>query len=238
VRPTRRTFLGSALAGVAGSGCRREAVMANHVVLLGDSIFDNAAYVGRGPAVIDQVREQLPSDWKATLLARDGAVTRGVIDQARRVPADASHLVVSVGGNDALRESGILTRPARSAAEIFAALADIRDRFADDYRIMLDAVLTHGKPAAVCTVYDGNMPDARQQRMASAGLTAFNDAIARAAVGRGLPVLDLRMLFTAPEDYANPIEPSSVGGAKIARAIAGLVAAHDFTQKRATFYAQ
>jgi hypothetical protein len=40
-------------------------------------------------------------------------------------------------------------------------------------------------------------------------------------VGRekSLPVLDLRFVCTDPADYANPIEPSSIGGVKIARAI-------------------
>ena len=40
-----------------------------HVVLLGDSIFDNALYVPGGPAVIDQLRRELPAGWSATLLA-------------------------------------------------------------------------------------------------------------------------------------------------------------------------
>jgi len=34
-----------------------------------------------------------------------------------------------------------------------------------------------------------------------------------------LPVLELRDIFTSPADYANPIEPSVHGGAKLAQAI-------------------
>ena len=34
-----------------------------HLTLLGDSIFDNAAYVAGSPAVIDQVRMNLPAGW-------------------------------------------------------------------------------------------------------------------------------------------------------------------------------
>lgn len=45
-----------------------------HVVLPGDSIFDNAAYV-RGPDMAAQLRAALPDGWRATLLAVDGAVT-------------------------------------------------------------------------------------------------------------------------------------------------------------------
>ncbi len=210
--------------------------MAGHVILLGDSIFDNKAYVGRDPAVIEQLRGELPSGWGATLLAVDGSVTRNVPGQLARLPADASHLVVSVGGNDALGASGILTRAARSAAEVFAELADVRERFEKDYTAMLEAVLARGKPTVVCTIYDGNAPDPRQQRLRVAGLTAFNDVITRAAVRRELPVLDLRVLFR-PEDYANPIEPSAVGGSKMARLIRTIVTGHDFTHPCAAFYA-
>jgi hypothetical protein len=34
-----------------------------------------------------------------------------------------------------------------------------------------------------------------------------------------LDVIDLRRICTRPEDYANPIEPSDIGGKKIASAI-------------------
>ena len=67
-----------------------------HVVLLGDSIFDNGAYVRRGePDVVAQLRTKLPRDWKATLCAVDGDVTAGVVRQLNRAPSDATHLVVS-----------------------------------------------------------------------------------------------------------------------------------------------
>ena len=72
---------------------------------------------------------------------------------------------------------------------------------------MLDAVAPAETRAAVCTIYDPNYPDPRLQRLATAALPAFNDLILRAAGARGLPVIDLRALFDAPADYANPIEP-------------------------------
>ena len=73
-----------------------------HLAILGDSIFDNAAYVAGAPAVIDQVRRNLPSGWQASLLAVDGNVAINVIDQIKRLPASVTHLALSVGGNDAL----------------------------------------------------------------------------------------------------------------------------------------
>jgi hypothetical protein len=53
----------------------------NHLVLLGDSIFDNAAYVPGGPDVRAQLQERLPHDWRVTLLAVDGHRTSDVAGQ-------------------------------------------------------------------------------------------------------------------------------------------------------------
>ena len=78
-----------------------------HVVLLGDSIFDNAPYTNGGPDVISQVHGLLPPSWNATLLAVDGSMTGDVAGQLNRLPPDATDLVLSVGGNDALDKLGI-----------------------------------------------------------------------------------------------------------------------------------
>ena len=195
-----------------------------HVVLLGDSIFDNAAYVRRGePDVVAQLRAKLPRDWKATLCAVDGAVTSGVLRQLDRVPSDASHLVVSAGGNDALQNMGVLREGARSVAEATAKLAAVRERFAVGYRSMVEAVAARGLPVALCTVYDARFPDPQEQRLVLTGLAIFNDVITREAFSRRLPLIDLRLICDQPDDYANPIEPSAKGGDKIAAAIAQAV---------------
>ena len=64
----------------------------------------------------------------------------------------------------------------------------------------------------------------------------FNDVILREAFSRGLPVIDLRLVFDDDADYANDIEPSVKGGAKIAKVIATLVTNHDFKQRRSVVY--
>jgi lysophospholipase L1-like esterase len=193
------------------------------VVLLGDSIFDNAAYVAGGPDVVTQLEPALPGGWSATLRAVDGAVIADVERQLARVPKDATHLVVSAGGNDALGHTALLTRPARSAAEVLSMLRDASQPFEERYRRMLAAVLRRGLAVTVCTIYNGNFPDALMQRLASTALMVFNDAILRAAIETGTPVIDLRLVCDEPADYSNPIEPSVRGGAKIARAVARAV---------------
>ena len=205
-----------------------------HVVLLGDSIFDNAAYVGGGPDVVTQLRAALPRDWEATLLAVDGAVITDVPRQLTRVPRSATDLVLSVGGNDALGHIGLFDRRAGNGAEALGWFADAADAFLARYRTLLDRIAREkqqGQRVAVCTIYSGNLgPDT--QRAAAGGIAIFNDAIARAARPHDWAVIELRDLFTEPADYANPIEPSVRGGAKLARAIAHQVTGATDSKRR------
>ncbi|HEX8554885.1 MAG TPA: SGNH/GDSL hydrolase family protein [Sphingomonas sp.] len=195
----------------------------SHVVLLGDSILDNQAYVGSAPDVSQQLRAHLGANWAVTLLAVDGHVTADVRrHQLDRVPEGASYLVISVGGNDALGHASILGERASSVAEAVGRLADAQARFAADYAQMIGAVLALGLPTVVCTIYDANYPEP-QRRLVVAALALFNDVIARAAFSCGLPLIDLRLICTEAADYANPIEPSAIGGDKIAGTIAALV---------------
>jgi lysophospholipase L1-like esterase len=199
-----------------------------HVVLLGDSIFDNQAYVGAGPDVVRQLGQLAPDSWEATLLAVDGSVTGGVRRQLDHLPAGATHLVVSAGGNDALGHAGLLEERAASSAEVLARLADIAEQFAEDYRGMLAAVGGTGLPFGVCTVYYPMFTDPLARRLAVTALAVFNDVIIREAFIARVPLVDLRLVCDEPADYANPIEPSAAGGEKIARAIVRLVSEHDF----------
>src|SRR5215510_10763114 len=194
-----------------------------HVVLIGDSIFDNGAYTRGGPDVISQVRASLPDGWHGTLIAVDGSTTEEIRGQLDRVPSDATHLVLSVGGNNALMQLGILDISVSSMTMAIETLANVASAFEARYRSCVAACLKVGLPLAVCTIYNGSFEDLAFQRIASTTLTVFNDAIMRVALEHGLAVIDLRSVCAAHEDYANPIEPSSVGGEKIARAIVGLV---------------
>jgi GDSL-like Lipase/Acylhydrolase family len=207
----------------------------DHVILLGDSIFDNARYVPGRPAVVEQLRSLLPRGWRATLLAVDGSMAGDVPQQLARLPADASHLVISVGGNDALADSGIVANAAISASEGFEAISQIQARFRQDYRDLLRAVLALQRPTVLCTVYDA-VPDFPAKALT--GLAVFNDVILREAFRHGLPVLDLRLVCDEARDYSSlsPIEPSEIGGAKIARGIRRIVTAHDFTRGESVVY--
>src|SRR5215212_9847693 len=151
MQPTnRRTLLLALLATRCGhvginAAPGRQGTM-SHIVLLGDSVFDNDAYVGKGPDVVRQVRDVLPAGWRASLAAVDGAKIANIGAQLQRLPSDATHLVVSIGGNDALRDSDVLNEPVRSVGEALHKVAAVRDAFRANYRAMLEAVLGRKLP--------------------------------------------------------------------------------------------
>jgi len=206
-----------------------------HVALIGDSIFDNARYVPGGPAVIEQLQSTLPADWKATLLAIDGSVTTDVASQLRKLPEDVSHVVISTGGNDALESAGILQSRVNIVAEALAMMSEHLDPFREEYMNMVISAGSRCKNVAICTIYD-HVPGL--SRYEKAGLDLFNAVILRTASIARIPVIDLRVICDSQVDYSSlsPIEPSRVGGAKIAEAIAKVVTMHPFNEATCVLY--
>lgn len=205
------------------------------LVLLGDSIFDNGHYVPGRPDVAEQLRRAMPRDCQVTLLARDGAVASDVAGQAQHVPADATHLVISVGGNDALGSAWMINQTNRSFREAFTQLAGVQQKFRRDYHDSLQAVRARRLPTAVCTIYDA-VPGLEREDLTA--LSVWNDVILREAFAARIPVLDLRLICADPRDYSSlsPIEPSERGGSKIAAGIMRLVAGHDFGRSESVIY--
>ena len=199
-----------------------------HVALLGDSTFDNAAYVSPDLDVAMQLRAYLGERWQLSLLAKDGSVLDEVAGQVRHMMAlshRVTHLVVSSGGNDLLGLLGGLQLPVTSVLEALDQLEVWQSDFRDKYRCMLDAVLAAQLPTFVCTVYDRVPGLSAGTRCA---LAIFNDIIIAEAMARTVPVIDLRAICTEPADYArsSPIEPSEAGGKKIAQALARVLLRH------------
>jgi hypothetical protein len=190
-----------------------------HLLLLGDSTLDNGAYTGGQPAVIDQVRERFPADWKATLGAIDGSTIDDIGDQLTAMPPDTTHLLLSVGGNDAILRADLLNTPVASTGEALTLIGEAIAVFEASYRKLIEVCLAKQLPLTVCTIYNGNFPDAAYQLRVRTAIAVFDDAILRVAADYGLPVIDLRAVCSSPEHFANPIEPSTLGGSRIAQSI-------------------
>ncbi|MEO1526363.1 MAG: SGNH/GDSL hydrolase family protein [Planctomycetota bacterium] len=193
--------------------------MSRHVVLVGDSIFDNALYVPGGPSVTEHVGRLLSPGDRASLVAVDGATVSSVFRQIERVPDDATHLILSAGGNDALWTAGNIF--SEESTDIRSSLQRVDEsvtEFAKEYRRLVDELREFGLPLTLCTVYD-SVPGLDLSEVA--GLCVFNDTISRTAISVGATLIDLRTICAEKSDYSetSPIEPSASGGGKIARAI-------------------
>ena len=224
-----------------------------HIVLLGDSIFDNSPYVDPGELdVPNQLRTLVKGDCKVTHLAVDGHIISDIRNQLRSLPSDATHLFVSVGGNDGLGHLSIFNEPVDTIGDALQKMFLIGENFKKEYSSMLDNVLTYKLPTTVCNIYYPRffsnslervvsylpmMVDGEKlQQMAMAAETIFNDIIMFEVFKRNLPLIDLRILCNDDKDFANPIEPSCIGGLKIAKVINKIVDVHSFDSNACGVY--
>ena len=210
-----------------------------HVVLLGDSIFDNKAYVGDGPDVIEQLERGVAATAGPRRSTRvDGSTTsdiKGQLDRpCRRTrpiswcrsaattrcrqqgPDRGEGALGGRGARQARQDQGRLQEELRRHARRSWWRGSSRSRSAPSTR-------------RATTI----PPRARSPAPGSPSSTTSSCAKPSPAA---LPVIDLRLIFDDDADYANDIEPSVKGGAKIARAIATLVTTHDFTRRRSEIY--
>jgi hypothetical protein len=217
-----------------------------HIILAGDSIFDNGSYVKSGePDVPTQLQGLLEKGDKVSMSAVDGDVINDVEGQLKKMPNDTTHLVISIGGNDTLGILGEFTRTTRNIGDSFLKLHDVRYSFESAYIKMLNNVVSFNLPTTLCTIYHPcfNHSETERvidymslginndtlQKMAITALPIFNDIIFQEAVNFNIPVIDLRLIFNDKSDYANPIEPSAIGGIKMAKVIRKVVYNHDFS---------
>eukprot|EP00743_Colponemidia_sp_Colp-15_P010525 GILK01011599.1.p1 GENE.GILK01011599.1~~GILK01011599.1.p1 ORF type:complete len:259 (+),score=19.11 GILK01011599.1:140-916(+) len=213
-----------------------------NVVLLGDSIFDNASYVRGGADVQTHLRTKMSNvlgNGTVTLCAVDGNVASHVLRQAKEIPPNATHLFLSVGGNDALGRLGLLGQRVGdgSIGQSLARLTEEVAHFRNTYRNALNALLDKKLPLTICTIYTPHAWEpASQIPVLNTGLSLFNDVITSEALARGVPVIDLRHVCNEKADFANPIEPSVQGGAKIADAILHVLQTHDFSRPQCALY--
>jgi len=124
--------------------------------------------------VTQQVRTQLSEEvelseeteslgkTEVTLRARDGHCVSDVPRQMRQLPNSATHLFLSVGGNDGLHYLDAIEGfdgEVQSFSGAVRRLREIQDDFREDYRPVLQEVLRAKLPTALCTVYNGNFEE-------------------------------------------------------------------------------
>jgi GDSL-like Lipase/Acylhydrolase family len=187
--------------------------LAQHLALLGDSIFDNAPYVDSGEGVGDHIKPLL-TGWDVSLMAVDGDTTQDVHQKFARTPKKCRHLALSIGGNDALQSVTLLKAACSNILAALDILAQIQNDFRVAYRGVLDEFLSLQRPLIVCTIYE-QVPGLGNNLKTA--LSLFNEVILSEASRAQLTILDLKHLCRDPADYSaiSPIEPSSIGGERL-----------------------
>lgn len=195
-----------------------------HIVLLGDSTLDNKAYTDGAPPVTAHLAAICGDDTKVTLLAEDGATCRDIPYQLDLLPSGATHIVLSVGGNDAMMDVDVLQEPVSTVREALRELSGRVRTFRSAYRQVLRNTLDTGCDVTVCAVYNGDFGQDADQTAINMALHLWNGEILLAAREAECPAIDLRQVCTEPGDFTRQIEPNAQGGQKIAEAIASSVA--------------
>ncbi len=196
-----------------------------HLVLAGDSIFDNDGYVLGEAGVIEQLRCTLPPTYAASKVAVDGDCIRHVKNQIADLPSNATDLIVSVGGNDARFHSALLSK-IKHPSELGTLLSVPLDEFMLGYRLMLEAAKATGLKIYVCTIYTAvPFEDPIWRQFAPLAIGKFNEVIMAEASAHEIPVLHLEEVCTETNDFSmvSPIEPSNQGGQKIVNHIVEMV---------------
>ena len=191
------------------------------VNLLGDSIIDNKVYVGPHELSVTEHLHNLTDD-VINSIAVDGHTTKDVIRaQLDKLPYYSTHQVLSIGGNDLLQNMFFLKNTEQlTANEVFEQSVGIMAPIKRRYQTIVEKLSLQNSNILLCTVYEGNLlndPLLYDIALSSKAMVSMlNDIVYSTANTYNAQVLELRNIFTKPKDYANPIEPSHIGGSKFA----------------------
>ena len=187
--------------------------MENNIVLLGDSIFDNATYVWptRKPLIV-YLNEYLYKKSKATLVAQDGAKIVNVYHQIESIPEDTTRIFLSIGGNNLRHYLSFLDENASSVLKVLGSLYDMKIEFETEYSRLLEHLKGIDIPLTVCTIYNCSFEEEERKKAVETALAVFNDAKIRSAYRLSVPYIEMRDVCTESSDYVSNIEPSDRGG--------------------------
>ena len=202
---------------------RLESIKKHYVSLLGDSIIDNKVYVGEGELSVTE-HLQHNSSSNITMIAVDGDTTEDVLkNQLDNLKEPVSHIVLSIGGNDLLQNLHILQDETSGMKFALEKSSELIGEIQENYIKILEQLSQYDSKVLLCTVYEGDLKSdvllADYDKAGQAILKMHNDTVYYLARKFDVDVLELRNIFTNKEDYANPIEPSHIGGEKLAKAI-------------------
>ena len=177
----------------------------NTIILMGDSVLNNANYVPEGKSVYDSLKTKLSN---VINIAKDGATISDLYGQLDKIPVDLNnsntYIFISAGGNDILNKRSDL-----SDTEI--------SKLFNSYMEFLNALKTKLGSVNV-NIMNLYLPANPRYQSYKPSINQWNQLIEASSsnIGETYNVIDLYTLLTSPNDFVYDIEPSESASDKIA----------------------
>jgi len=180
----------------------------NHIVLMGDSMFDNKNYVYYNETVSKHLMEY---HYNTINVAKDGAVIADLKKQVDKIPKKMQNkdnlLFISIGGNNILNGYSL-------KEDNFGDVTLIKEIF-EHYKTNIDKIIMKTKMSVI--LLDLYYPPKKQEYFKL--IDWWNIYLKQFANERNLPVLEVSEILNKGGDFVNAIEPSNKGGKILSKAI-------------------
>ena len=196
----------------------KAAIKPSTIILLGDSILKNNIYVEDGQSVEDYLSKKT----EATIhcFAKDDSVIINVYTQLYKLHANATNsntnatntntnatktcIFLSIGGNDILRGEETISR-------IFKQYIELVEKIQEDM------------PKTKIVLINLYYPTDEKYQKYYSSIQKWNELLeAYATDQQHIDVLDASIILTTSSDFTYDIEPSEIGGNKLANKIASI----------------
>lgn len=180
----------------------------NSVILMGDSILNNSAYVPEGKSVESILKEKIDN---VLCVAKDGATINDLYLQLDKISItlnkDTTYIFISAGGNDILNSRVELTP------------SSVKDLF-NKYMEFLKTLRTKLGNANI-NILNLYQPSNPKYQSYKPSIDLWNKLIKENSnkIGEIYTVIDIHSLLTNPSDFVYDIEPSETASNKIANII-------------------
>ena len=180
----------------------------NNIVLIGDSVLNNANYVPSEKSVVDILKTKTQ---KVFNFAKDGATISDCYGQLDKIPTDLNttdtYVFISAGGNDILNKRGQLDN------------SEIRKLF-NNYMDFIKALRVKLGSAKI-NIFNLYLPSNPRYNTYKSSIEEWNQLITEnsSKIGEMYNIINVDTLLTTPDDFVYDIEPSEIASQKIANVI-------------------
>merc|ERR1719379_2137351 len=133
---------------------------------------------------------------------------------------------MSASGNDLLLLLNQMVAANFSARSVYGAVVAGLKEVAESYREILQTLKSTGRHLSCCTVYRPNFNHLFFKALATFSLGLHNSRIRGATMDLDISVIDFATIFDSPEDFATPLELSTLGGSKLVENIVSFIMDH------------